>query len=51
MQKLEFDSLVQLCNGMSGKLQYPEVLSSATHWLMLFPKLFPNEAERARILL
>jgi hypothetical protein len=51
MEKLEFDSLVQLCNGMSGKLQYPELLSAATHWLYLFPKLFPDEAERARIFL
>ncbi len=51
MEKLEFDSLVQLCNGMSGKLQYPEILSAATHWLLLFPKLFPDAAERERILL
>ncbi len=51
MEKLEFDSLVQLCNGMSGKLQYPEILSAATHWFLLFPKLFPDAAERERILL
>merc|ERR1711991_131548 len=51
MEKLEFDSLVQLCNSMSGKLQYPELLASATHWQNIFPKLFPEEGERARILL
>lgn len=52
-ERLEFDTLVQLCNGMASRLQaqYLEILSSATHWFAMFPKLFPDATERARILL
>jgi TBC1 domain family member 15 len=51
MERLEFDTLVALCNSMAGKLDYPELLASATHWTQIFEKLFPDPAARARILL
>lgn len=50
MEKLQFDALLQMCNVMSGRLQYPDLLASATHQYKRWLKAYPDDV-RERVLL
>ena len=43
MENMQFDELLQMCNRMSGKLDYVELIGAASYWMQLWESSYPEE--------